>query len=259
VRGEVVLVDSDSSDDTQKIMRRFESECATNVQVVRAIRPGLGFARNVGVAHANSDVLAFTDDDCYLAPGYLERASTVFENSPFEYAGGRIILFDENDADIAVNYRNQFELIGGRRFIPIGKIQGANMVIHRNVFRKIGLFNPALGAGTPFRCEDVEFAARASMHGITGAHVPELVVYHHHGRKDKSAEFKILRKGNDIARGAYYAAMIRQGYRKYLLFWLAQSLFWAERKPWTIRYYINIYLEFVGALRFYHFARKGMV
>ena len=257
VCGEVILVDSDSSDDTHDVMRRFESRFAAGVQVIKANRPGLGIARNAGVAHASSNVLAFTDDDCYLAPDYLQKAATVFENARFQYAGGRIILFDENDARIAVNYQNHFELIRSHSFIPIGKIQGANMVIHKNVFRKIGDFNPALGAGTHFRCEDIEFVARASMHGFIGAHVPELMVYHHHGRKNQSTEFKVLRKGNDIARGAYYAAMISQGYRKYLFFWLSQSLFRNKRKPWTVHYYKNIYRELLGVLRFFHFSRKG--
>jgi glycosyltransferase involved in cell wall biosynthesis len=259
VRGEVILVDSDSTDDTYKVMCQFKAKCTSDVQVLRTSRPGLGFARNVGVAHAQSDFLAFTDDDCYLAPGYLEKASTILENARFQYCGGRILLYDENDAMFAVNYQNRFEPIHAYSFIPGGKIQGANMVIHRNVFDKIGGFNPALGAGAHFRCEDIEFIARASMQGIAGAYVPELVVYHHHGRKNQSAEFEKLRKGNDIARGAYYAAMISQGYRKYVLFWLARSFLRNERKPWSIRYYKIIYWELLGVLRFWYFTYKGII
>lgn len=97
------------------------------------------------------------------------------------------------------------------------------------------------------------------MHGVAGAYVPDLVVFHHHGRKNHSEEFKRLRKGNDIARGAYYAAMIQRGYRRYLFFWLTRSFFRNKRKPWTAHYYLNIYGELSGALQYHYLTRRKTV
>lgn len=92
------------------------------------------------------------------------------------------------------------------------------MAFRRNVIERVGAFDPSLGAGTPFRCEDIDYAARASLAGFFGAHVPELVVYHHHGRKE-GTEIEELKRLNDIARGGYYVKRLREGQLSYLALW----------------------------------------
>ena len=93
------------------------------------------------------------------------------------------------------------------------------MVVSRKVFDRIGLFDPDLGAGTPFRCEDIDFCAKASWAGFTGAHVPELVVCHHHGRKPGKVIANLC-LANDYARGAYYMKYLFKGHFSYLKNWI---------------------------------------
>lgn len=81
------------------------------------------------------------------------------------------------------------------------------MVVHRRVVDSIGAFDPILGAGTPFRCEDIEYCARASM--------PDLVVYHHHGRKP-DPDIERLAEMDDYARGACYMKFILCGELSYV-------------------------------------------
>jgi hypothetical protein len=223
VYGEVVLVDNGSSDGTPRVMRRFAEEAPCRVTIVVEPGAGLSRARNAGLARAQGSTIVFTDDDCYLGPGYFRVAHTVFDGSPFSYCGGRILLHDSADAAYGLSESDTFERVPPRTFIPPGQFQGANLVVHRRVFDQIGTFDVELGAGTPFRCEDVDFVARASQAGFAGAHVPELVVYHHHGRKP-GQEIERLKRKNAYARGAYYAKFLAAGYLSFAWHWVRRSL-----------------------------------
>ena len=224
VDGEVILVDNGSSDNPPAVMRGFAKRVECSVEIVREPTAGLSRARNAGVRRAQGDTIVFTDDDCYLGENYLQVVSEVFVDGQFSYCGGRILLHDSTDAAYGLEEQDTFELIPPHSFIPPGCFQGANLVLHRRVFDEIGLFDPELGAGTPFRCEDLDFVARASHAGFTGAHVPELVVYHHHGRKP-GEDIRALDAANDYACGAYYAKFLGRGQLSYLWGWLAEGLF----------------------------------
>ena len=242
---ELILVDNGSTDHTWQVARSFQQKVSFPVEVVCESRPGLSHARNAGLARVRGEVIVFSDDDCYLKPGYLITASRVFDSGQFHYCGGRIFLYDPTDAKYGLRWKETFELIPPDSFIPTGKIQGTNMVFHRTVIEKIGPFDTMLGAGTPFRVEDIDYCARASMAGFTGAHVPELVVYHHHGRKPSTKEFERLKAHNDYGRGAYYMKFILLGKYVYLREWLKSAL-QLNKLPNRIR-------ELRGAI---HYARE---
>jgi glycosyltransferase involved in cell wall biosynthesis len=242
---ELILVDNGSTDDTQQVMRSFQRKAPFPADIVYEPRPGLSNARNAGLAKARGEVIVFSDDDCYLAPGYLLTASRVFDSGEFYYCGGRIFLHDPSDAKYGLIWRKKFELLPPGRFIPTGKIQGTNMVFHRSVVEKIGPFDTMLGPGTPFRTDDIDYCARASMAGFTGAHVPELVVYHHHGRKPGTEEFERLKAENDYGRGAYYMKFILLGNFLYAWQWFKRALR-LDKLPATMR-------ELRGAI---HYARE---
>lgn len=223
VNGELILVDNGSSDNTLAVIRGFAEKAACPVNIVVEPQAGLSRARNAGLKRAQGDTIAFTDDDCYLGEGYFRVASEVFDDGRFSYCGGRILLYDSSDASYGLQEQKTFELIPPHSFIAPGRIQGANLIVHRRVVDEIGRFDTDLGAGTPFRCEDIDFVARASQAGLAGAHVPKLVVYHHHGRKP-GEEIAQLERENAYARGAYYAKFLAKGHLFYAWRWLRLSL-----------------------------------
>ncbi|RKZ50910.1 MAG: hypothetical protein DRR16_05580 [Candidatus Parabeggiatoa sp. nov. 3] len=220
---EMILVDSASSDETAKMMADHAAKAIYPVKCFTAPKAGLGLARNLGIEAATRELLVFTDDDCYLSDDYIVQLLHNFDKERYQFCGGRILLWDETDAMVSVNYHNEFFLIPAGSFLAAGTIQGANMVIHRDVIEKVGGFNPHMGAGTQLRCEDIELLGRAGMNGFTGAYLPQLVVYHHHRRKPGPVVNQ-LRQENDIARGAYYACMSDQGFLNYWFEGMKQSL-----------------------------------
>lgn len=225
---EVVLVDNASTDATPDVLRRFAGEAGYPVKVLREDRPGRSYALNAGISRAEGRLVVFSDDDCYLGPGYLRTVAREFAAGAFQYAGGRILLHDPADARIATNYSRRPRIFRPGSFLRPGVIQGANMIVMRQVFDKVGPFDEEMGAGARFRCEDSDLLARASVAGFTGAFIPDLVVYHHHGRKPGPAT-DALHRANAHGRGAYYAKFIMKGHLRYLLGWA-----WRSAAPWRM-------------------------
>jgi glycosyltransferase involved in cell wall biosynthesis len=223
VNAELIVVNNGSTDNTAEIIENFQQNSPFPIINVLEPKAGLSNARNAGIIASSGRVIAFTDDDCYPQPDLLREATAAFDTNRFSYCGGRILLYDNTDAKFACNYKEVFKLIPPFSFLRAGEIQGANMVIKRDLIEKIGLFDPMLGAGTKFRCEDIEYCARASLAGYWGAHVPSLVVYHHHGRKP-GPEIENLKLENDYARGAYYAKFILKGKINYLSGWIETTI-----------------------------------
>lgn len=220
---ELIVVDNGSTDLTSEVLDSYRKKCDFPLIIINEQKVGLSHARNAGVLRAQGNLLIFTDDDCYLTPNYLQTAARIFNKNEFSYCGGNVLLYDQSDSDYGCSIQQELEIILPHSVILPGKIQGANMVFCRKVFNKIGLFDTALGAGTPFRCEDIDICARASLAGFVGARVPELSVYHHHGRKKGDAENQWIRD-NDYARGAYYAKLILAGHWIYLKWWIKLTL-----------------------------------
>ena len=231
---EIVLVNNDCSDHTGEVMRAFREESPFPVEIVEEPNQGLGIARNAGLAYARGRILAFTDDDCLLTPGYLTTVAGVFDSGRFHYCGGRILRYDPSDSPYACLESEESKLFPPYHALEPGAIQGANMIFHRDVVTRIGLFDPIFGPGADFRCEDIDYCARASFAGFAGAYVPELVVYHHHGRKP-GKDIDDLERTNAYARGAYYAKFILKGRRvgtkaSFAKSWM-QLRFIKERNP----------------------------
>lgn len=205
--GEIVLVDHASTDDTQAVMARFAARSMAPVRIVRATRPGLGAARNTGLAVARGDILVMLDDDCTLAPDYPGAVLRALEDQAVAVVGGRILLVDPEAAQVGVQMGETRERYSAARFATPGAFQAANLAFRRSVIARIGGFDERLGAGTQFRCEDIEFVARALEAGFVALHEPAAVVHHDHGRA-RGPEENALRRLNDRAAGTYFAIVL---------------------------------------------------
>lgn len=221
---ELNLIDSASTDSTHDAMHEFKRKYAFHVNVGQADRPGLGLARNVGIQLSSGDVIVFTDDDCYIHHEYFTSLSSLWDGKAFQYGGGQILLFDESaDPRVASLTIERREDIPPSTILPPGFVQGANMFFVREVFQRAGLFNENMGMGTPFVCEDIEMATRASLHGFRGVLLPELKVLHDHGRKRGTLEADRTVEGYDFGRGAYYASLIATGHRRAWELWARET------------------------------------
>jgi GT2 family glycosyltransferase len=201
---ELVIVDNASSDDTQAVVNSWAETTPLKVTLVREARKGLAVARNTGVRAAHGAVLAFTDDDCRLAPDYLCTLLELFARDPgMVVRGGRVDLGDPRDLPFTIKTDPLPTAYDGERH-PGGFVHGCNMAMTRAAFDRIGLFDERFGAGAPCEAgEDTDYLYRAHLAGIAVEYAPSLVVAHHHGRRNHAEIAKlnaIYARGN----GALY-------------------------------------------------------
>ncbi|MCL5263616.1 MAG: glycosyltransferase family 2 protein [Chloroflexi bacterium] len=78
---EIIVVDDGSSDDTPVVVRNFH-----DVVYIRQNNRGPAAARNLGLAHAHGEVVAFTDDDCVAPLDWLAQLESGYLRHP-EVAG----------------------------------------------------------------------------------------------------------------------------------------------------------------------------
>jgi len=247
-RWELILVDNGSTDETPTVIKEFAERAAFKVQLVLQPTPGQGRARNAGIKAAIAPLLAFTDDDCYPAPDFLQEMVAVFADERVGYAGGRVRLYDRSDAPVTIREDEVSHCYAPFDVVDPGVIQGASMCIRRAVFDEVGLFDIRLGPGTPFICDDVELCGRAAAAGWSGGFFPGPVVFHHHGRKP-GREANEQRRVYDYGRGAYFAKFIARPdtRRRYLSAWIRRLLALYRQGPG----FSSRWREIVGAARFW--------
>jgi GT2 family glycosyltransferase len=187
----------------------------------------LSRARNRGWKAAHGEIIAFTDDDCYPDPKFLQTIVDCFEEDlRIGFIGGRILLYDSTDYRITLQESEERQEISPGSFINAGLIQGANFACRRKAIESVDGFDELFGAGTRFPCEDIDIIARISSVGWFGAYDPRPLVYHHHRRKTELEAAQLMIQ-YDRGRGAYYAkcltnASLRNVYLKNL-FWKVRS------------------------------------
>jgi GT2 family glycosyltransferase len=219
---ELVIVDNNSDDATAEFLNSLPKHAGNAAIITRHEKKrGSSAAKNNGWRIATGDIIAFTDDDCYVREDYIDSMISAFESdSAIEAVGGRILLFDKTDLHITVLEQTDYAYLAPRTFIPTGVIQGANMAFKRKTLEKIGGFDENLGAGTKLAGEDIDAVAAVVWSGAPGAYNPSAVVYHHHGRKTQ-LDAQNLWRTYDRGRGAYYVKYIlhRQARWVYLRIW----------------------------------------
>jgi glycosyltransferase involved in cell wall biosynthesis len=243
---EFVVVDNGSTDRTADVIRAFAASARFRVKLVFEGTPGLSRARNVGVRHASWPLIAFTDDDCYVAPDFLSQVVDAFSDTDYGYIGGRIILHDPTDAPVTIKEDTAAEEMPPFSVVPAGFIHGANLAFRREVWDAVNGFDPMFGPGAAFVADDVDFVARASAAGFAGAYVPGPTVRHHHGRKPGA---DIVRMGAIYDRGiaAYLmkCCLDSKMRRSFMRYW-----YWHILDRWKRGRYVDIAREVFAAAEY---------
>lgn len=77
----LLIVDNGSTDNTADVAKRFALDHADASVVSAPDRPGAGYARNVGVAETDADLVLFCDADDVVGPGWIQaHLSTLTAN-----------------------------------------------------------------------------------------------------------------------------------------------------------------------------------
>jgi glycosyltransferase involved in cell wall biosynthesis len=209
---EIVIVDNGSTDTTADVIRAWIGRNdAISVKSLIEPVPGKARALNRALRAAAGEVLAFTDDDCRLHPEYINdllRHDSA-DTEPV-LRGGRIELGDAQDLPFTINTdltrkRWSRALNSAKSDYIVGRINGCNLVMRRTLVERLGPFDENFGVGSRIGSgDDADFIFRTYVAGVPIEYVPDMTVYHHHGRRTVEAARALWRKYT-IGSGGLYA------------------------------------------------------
>ncbi|HKV84609.1 MAG TPA: glycosyltransferase [Ktedonobacterales bacterium] len=185
---------------------------------------GLSAARNAGLRASAGALVAFTDDDCVVEPGWLAAIVAAFAARPDVGVVFGHVACAEHDSTQGYlpGFRASEGLLTRRRMLAGAGHwgMGANMALRRSACERIGPFDERLGAGAVMKsAEDVDYALRAHLRGIGVYHAAGARVVHHGFRPWTQAS--ALMRGASSGIGAMYAKHVRAGHAFALVLWLS--------------------------------------
>jgi GT2 family glycosyltransferase len=186
---EILIVDSGPrTDATRDLVARH-----AGLRYLREERPGLDRARNRAIREASGDIVAFTDDDAIVDPGWLEALRANFRDRLVMAVTGLTMPAElETQAQIEHERFSTFSR-GFRRLVFEATSRspgaagnpgaGVNMAIRRSALDRIGPFDDALDAGTPTHSGgDAEYFSRILSRGYRIVYEPRALSFHRHRR-----------------------------------------------------------------------------
>jgi GT2 family glycosyltransferase len=218
---EILVVDNAPDGDQTRALVGELARQDSRIRYTCEPRPGLSHARNHGLAQACHDLVAFTDDDALVDPGWPSALVAGFEADShaacvtgFVAAGsldtGSERYFDSRYSWGEVSEPRRFDLAAHRdpaRLYPFcaGIFgTGANFAVRRSVVLDIGGFDPLLGAGAPgLGGEDLDMFLRIILSGYRICYLPSAFVWHRHRSDPRALGEQTYSYGHGL--GAYLA------------------------------------------------------
>ncbi|HYZ27818.1 MAG TPA: glycosyltransferase [Thermoleophilaceae bacterium] len=168
---EVIAVDDGSRDATPEVLAAAAESGPLALRVIRHGEPrGPATARNAGWRAARAELIAFTDDDCHLTPGWLAAALAAWDGMPDRFVQGRTVP----DPD---EVSSEGPFTRSLRVTALGPYyQTANIFYPRALLERTCGFDE-----TAFRdatAEDADLAWRCLEAGAEPVFAPDALAYH---------------------------------------------------------------------------------
>jgi glycosyltransferase involved in cell wall biosynthesis len=162
---EIVVVDNESTDSTAEVAKSNSVDVYTVSGTVSAVR-------NVGVSKSSALNLCFIDADIEVAPGWSqaihEHLLALGQRASLEVFGA-IVVAPQSATWVEKSWY---------RFLASNQnptyINSGNMILSRELFCRIGGFNPELSTS-----EDIDLCKRAVEAGASIQHNERIVAIHH--------------------------------------------------------------------------------
>ena len=208
---EVVVVNGPSTDGTAELLEAWRDDCV----VCRCPAINISMSRNVGIAAASGDVVAFIDDDAIPEPDWLEKLAAPYADPQVGGAGG--IVWDHT----GVQHQYRFSLCDrlGRthftgeqpdyRSITAGAekfvyLQGTNSSFRRDVLARIGGFDEEI----EYFHDETDVAARINDLGLLLVPLPDGAVHHKYLASHLRTPARIVLEPYPNVKNSWYFALL---------------------------------------------------
>ncbi len=180
---ELIFVNNNSSDKTAEVIKSYPV-----VYLEKNDKQSSYAARNKGIKHSNSEMIAFTDADCIADKDWLKNGICKLKETRADLVGGKVDFILSSNTSAAEIY-DTLTHFGFNKKIKKGHGTGAgNLFTYADCFEKNGLFSEVVSGG------DLEWSMRAVRNGLRLEYAEDAVV-RHPARKLKEILFKSFRTG----------------------------------------------------------------
>jgi predicted glycosyltransferase involved in capsule biosynthesis len=150
---EIIIIDDGSSDETRELVKSYQG-----VKYFYQENKGPASARNLGISHAEHELIAFLDSDDWFAPDKLEKQLKIMaENPEYDLSHTQEVWYRRG---IHLNQKAKHKKKGGDIFaqsLKLCAISMSTVVIRRKLFSKTGLFDESFPC-----CEDYDYWLRVT-------------------------------------------------------------------------------------------------
>jgi glycosyltransferase involved in cell wall biosynthesis len=195
---ELIVVDQNGDDRLAPILK--ESNLPFPILHLRS-EVGLSRARNVGLAFASGDIIAFPDDDCWYPDGLLKWIVSELQSQPSVDG-----LTGRSEDGLIRSSGGTFSRHKGRVDIRNVWQKGVSYTIFLRsaVCAAVGPFDEELGVGARSRFgsgEETDYLIRTAKLGFNVQYLPDLIVFHPNSRLyDRNHRAKAFRYGMGMGR-----------------------------------------------------------
>jgi GT2 family glycosyltransferase len=208
--GRLIIVDQGRNPIVAEWLARLQAAGLDSLYVPSG-QNGRSAGINRGLEQVQTRFVAITDDDCFVAPDWLEKMTARLRREPEIILTGRVDMAGNDEAEFSTVTSRQPKLYTKPQ-LKAHPFIGGNAGMAMALVERIGLFDehPCLASA-----EDSDYGYRALRLGIPIAYDPDVPLYHYHWRDASQRATRYA----DYARsqGGFYGTHLRQGDRLILM------------------------------------------
>jgi len=223
---EIIVVDNNSKDNTAEVIKKQQVIYILEDKIQTSYA-----ARNRGIRESRGDILAFTDSDCIADKKWITSGVAALKNKKIGGVGGKVVAF--NPVNYIEIYQAEKDIFGQEKFLREtnrlkrnGRIVTCNAFYKKELFKKVGLFEPALISGG-----DHDFSIRVQKDtDYLLQYEPKAIIYHKHRTNLKSFWKQYYKYGL----GRIYLAKAHKNdqFLKNIEYGYLRQIYWYSKNVW---------------------------
>jgi glycosyltransferase involved in cell wall biosynthesis len=171
---EIIVVDNNSTDETNKVIKQFSEEIPYIQYTFEGEIQTSYAARNTGIQHSHGDLIVFLDANVEVSEGWLDSAISEMQSKDAHYMGCNVKIVDDNKKQTIFSQYNQHSAFPIKELIEKhGYTPTVCLFVTQELINDVGEFDQRLVS-----TGDLEFGNRVNEQGYTLYYTDEVTVIH---------------------------------------------------------------------------------